>query len=85
MCVYVRVCVGVCVCVCVCVCVSAACDAGTQFRCNSGECMSLCKRCDGQRDCWDSSDEFNCSTLYTHSRVHTHVFITHSCGNAAVL
>jgi len=39
------------------------CDATTQFRCGSGECKSLCKRCDGQPDCMDSSDEFNCSTL----------------------
>jgi len=40
-----------------------ACDAATQFRCGSGECKSLCKRCDGQVDCIDSSDEFNCSML----------------------
>jgi len=41
----------------------SACDAATQFRCGSGECKSLCTRCDGQLDCRDSSDEFNCSAL----------------------
>jgi len=51
-------------------CVWPACDAETQFRCDSGECKPLCTRCDGRRDCADSSDEFNCSTLYTlHSSV----------------
>jgi len=53
-----------------CCCVWPACDAETQFRCGSGECKPLCTRCDGRRDCADSSDEFNCSTLYTlHSSV----------------
>jgi len=46
--------------------VISACDPETQFRCGSGECKALCKRCDGQRDCLDSSDEYNCSKLYTH-------------------
>jgi len=43
----------------------SACDAATRFRCGSDECKPLCNRCDGQRDCADSSDEFNCSTFYT--------------------
>jgi len=51
--------------------VTIACDVETQFRCGSGECKSLCKRCDGQFDCRDSSDEFNCSMLYTYD---THFF-----------
>ena len=42
--------------------VYSACDADTRFHCGSGECKPLCKRCDGHRDCADSSDEFNCST-----------------------
>jgi len=47
--------------------VSVACDVETQFRCGSGECKSLCKRCDGQFDCKDKSDELNCSMLHTHT------------------
>jgi len=47
--------------------VTTGCDVETQFRCGSGECKSLCKRCDGQFDCRDSSDEFNCSKLMLHT------------------
>jgi len=39
-----------------------------QFRCvNSRECIESHKRCDGKRDCDDSSDEHNCPIFTTTS------------------
>ncbi|EDW48843.1 putative vitellogenin receptor isoform X1 [Drosophila sechellia] len=31
-----------------------------EFRCNSGECLTMNHRCNGRRDCVDNSDEMNC-------------------------
>ena len=31
-----------------------------EHRCSDGECISENRVCDGQHDCSDSSDEFNC-------------------------
>ena len=35
-----------------------------EFRCHSGECLLAYMRCDGDYDCEDNSDEFNCKTEY---------------------
>jgi len=34
-----------------------------QFRCDNGQCISACKRCDEQSDCDDDSDEADCCKL----------------------
>jgi Low-density lipoprotein receptor domain class A len=44
--------------------------SSTQFHCvNSYQCVPLCARCDGSYNCWDYSDEFNCSTYTSSYRV----------------
>ena len=40
--------------------VCAASCRDDQFTCQSGQCISRLGRCDGQRNCGDGSDEFNC-------------------------
>jgi len=42
-------------------CVYTVCLAG-YYRCNDGECIPQCQRCDGTYDCGDWSDEYNCNT-----------------------
>ena len=37
--------------------------SSAEFTCDSGECVRRDQRCDGRRDCRDSSDEFNCRKL----------------------
>lgn len=34
-----------------------------EFQCKSGECISLLWRCDRKMDCFDNSDEVNCTTF----------------------
>jgi len=36
-----------------------------EFQCESGECIDERRRCDGRRDCADSTDEENCGN-YIH-------------------
>ena len=31
------------------------------FQCSNGQCIPSCKHCDGILDCYDQSDEFQCS------------------------
>ena len=40
--------------------VISKCTVGTQFTCNTGDCISLEQRCNERRDCSDNSDEENC-------------------------
>ena len=40
----------------------AECPTG-QFRCDSGQCVDGRRKCDGQPDCDDASDEHNCCQL----------------------
>ena len=46
------------------------CSRRDKFLCNSGQCINLNYRCDGDNDCSDRSDEENCSTTCTSSRFH---------------
>ena len=39
------------------------CKLGEEFTCNSGECISMLKRCDRNFDCEDNSDELLCKGL----------------------
>ena len=41
----------------------STCKLGRDFTCNSGECISKYKRCDGVYDCRDHSDEENCKLI----------------------
>ena len=41
-------------------CHSASCGY-YQFTCSSGECVDLYEVCDGENDCYDGSDEYDCS------------------------
>ena len=34
--------------------------ANEKWQCTDGQCLSLLERCDGNNDCEDASDEFNC-------------------------
>lgn len=34
-----------------------------EFQCRSGECIDNSRRCDGQRDCSDETDELDCGKL----------------------
>ena len=53
----------------------AACHEN-QYRCNNGECISACKRCDGRRQCADGSDETYCSKILScvHDRPYINMF-----------
>ena len=39
------------------------CNFGDEFTCNSGECISLQKRCNGIDECDDGSDEHGCNLV----------------------
>ena len=41
----------------------SVCDAPYQFTCNSGECISIDKRCNEKKDCPDGSDEQLCKLI----------------------
>jgi len=35
--------------------------SATEFKCTSGQCVSVTMHCDGHPDCWDLSDEEDCT------------------------
>lgn len=37
----------------------------TEFQCENGDCVPITYRCDGQPDCGDTSDEYNCGMKIT--------------------
>ena len=39
------------------------CDSNNDYTCGNGECIDSEFRCDGENDCHDGSDEFNCDDL----------------------
>ena len=48
---------------CSCFTVGSGCASG-EFECDSGICINSAWMCDGDADCVDQSDEFNCRKLY---------------------
>ena len=38
----------------------SVCDVPLEFTCDSGHCVHMKKRCDGEKDCIDGSDEYKC-------------------------
>ena len=42
--------------------------ASAQWKCNSGECIPLGWKCDGDRDCKDKSDETDCGMCWSVTR-----------------
>ena len=46
------------------------------FRCNSGQCIALSWRCNGDRDCSDGDDERNCCEL-NRFRLISIMFVSH--------
>ena len=45
-------------------CPPVECKIGTEFRCTSGQCVSLMALCNGVSDCHDMSDEIGCVNIY---------------------
>ena len=47
---------------------TVSCGSGA-FRCRNFQCIRSIRRCDGRRDCTDSSDETGCKLHYLHTNV----------------
>jgi hypothetical protein len=54
------------------------------FNCDSGDCISMTKRCNGVNDCADSSDEANCRVLDNLTDYNANVLTAASGGRASV-
>jgi len=52
-----------------------------QYRCASGACVPLTARCNGWRDCYDGSDETNCSEFVIIHITHEHTYDVYILGH----
>jgi len=51
---------------------------GGQFQCHGGQCIPLCKHCDGILDCYDQSDELNCGKFFYKCNLGTNILKDYS-------
>ncbi|KAH8335688.1 hypothetical protein KR074_009437 [Drosophila pseudoananassae] len=62
-------------------CYNNKCNETTQYRCVYGGCIPLDNMCDGQKDCWDGSDEIELLCLEGDDLDEKHLEVAGDCGN----